>query len=47
MDDDKCYECRGYGDDYYIDEDGELQSACSDCVFNDSNWDDGYWRDDV
>lgn len=24
---DYCYECTGYGDDYYLDEDGELQSA--------------------
>ena len=28
---DICYECRGYGDDYYIDADGELVSACTDC----------------
>lgn len=26
-----CYECSGYGDDYYIDDDGELVSACSEC----------------
>lgn len=32
--DDRCYECTGYGDDYYIDEDGNLVSACSDCPFN-------------
>ena len=33
MDDfnDICYECSGYGDDYYIDDDGELVSACSEC----------------
>ena len=29
--DDICYECRGYGDDYYLDDDGELVSACSKC----------------
>ena len=29
--DDICYECRGYGDDYYLDDDGELVSACSEC----------------
>lgn len=29
--DDVCYECTGYGDDYYFDEDGEMVSACSDC----------------
>lgn len=28
---DICYECQGYGDDYYMDEDGELVSACKDC----------------
>lgn len=30
---DYCYECRGLGDDYYFDEDGELVSACEDCPF--------------
>lgn len=30
-----CYECSGYGDDYYFDEDGDLVSACTDCPFND------------
>ena len=29
-----CYECTGLGDDYYIDEDGELVSACADCPLN-------------
>lgn len=46
MDDDYCYECRGYGDDYYINEDGELVDRCSECVFNESNWEDGYWIGD-
>ena len=31
---DVCYECTGYGDDYYIDENGELQSSCYDCPYN-------------
>lgn len=31
---DRCYECSGYGDDYYVDENGELVSACDDCPFN-------------
>lgn len=31
---DHCYECTGYGDDWYIDEHGELVSACDDCPFN-------------
>lgn len=40
---DICYECQGYGDDYYINEDGELECACDDCPFNDFDsdpWDD-------
>ena len=28
---DVCYECGGYGDDYYTDDDGELVCACSEC----------------
>ena len=32
---DRCYECQGYGDDYYEDEDGNLVCACDDCPFND------------
>lgn len=29
MDDyDYCYECSGYGDDYHLDENGELVSSC-------------------
>lgn len=35
--DSPCYECRGLGGDYYIDENGELQDACSDCRFNETN----------
>ena len=35
---DRCYECKGNGDDYYIDDDGELVSTCINCPFND-------WRD--
>ena len=41
---DKCYECSAYGDDYYTDENGELVSACSDCSYNSSNWEDD-WDD--
>ena len=29
-----CYECRGLGDDYGFDEDGELVNRCSDCPCN-------------
>ena len=28
-----CYECGGYGDDYYTDADGNLVSACTTCPF--------------
>lgn len=35
---DHCYECTGYGDDYYLDEDGEWVSACDDCPYNDLAW---------
>lgn len=31
---DVCYECTGYGDDYFINDDGELESSCSTCPFN-------------
>lgn len=36
MDDyDYCYECRGYGDNYYYDaETGEGVYACDDCPYN-------------
>ena len=29
-----CYECNGLGDDYYLDDDGELACACPECMFN-------------
>lgn len=31
---DYCYECSGYGDDYFVNEDGELESCCQDCLMN-------------
>ena len=31
---DYCYECRIYGDNYYVDEDGNLESFCSQCSMN-------------
>ena len=31
---DYCYECRGYGDDYYFDENGEIHDRCSECAYN-------------
>ena len=30
-DDDFCAECSSLGDDFYIDENGELENACYDC----------------
>ena len=39
---DYCYECTGYGDDYYYNEDGELVSVCDDCPYNESNRDDDW-----
>lgn len=36
-----CYECGGYGDDYYTDADGNLVSACTTCPFGGyDDWDD-------
>ena len=38
---DRCYECTGYGDDWYTDpETGEWVWACDDCVFNREDDDD-------
>lgn len=31
---DYCYECGGYGDDYYTDENGDLVCRCPKCPFN-------------
>lgn len=33
--DDWCSDCAMYGDDYYIDENGERVCRCSTCPFND------------
>ena len=37
--DSMCYECSGYGDDYFINEDGELECACASCPFNTAQYD--------
>ena len=39
--DEICYECGGNGDDYSIDENGELVCNCFDCPFNNEEVDDG------
>lgn len=31
---DYCYECGGYGDDYFINDDGELECYCPQCQMN-------------
>lgn len=46
FDDDYCYECQGYGDDYQVDEDGDWVCMCDSCVHNSNNWEDGYWIGD-
>lgn len=51
MDEDEldiCYECSGYGDDYFTNADGELECACPTCHVSHSRmaWDDDdYWDD--
>ena len=37
---DVCYECTGYGDDYYIDKNGELVCACDECPINGRDYED-------
>ena len=41
-DDDVCYECTGYGDDCYYDEEkNEFINCCNDCPYNrNDDWDD-------
>lgn len=34
---DHCCECRGLGDDYSYDDEGDLISNCSDCPYNSVN----------
>jgi hypothetical protein len=29
-----CYECSGYGNDYYVDDNGELVCYCPECLLN-------------
>ena len=40
--DDTCYECSGYGDDYFINDKGELECYCPYCYANPNRQD----RDD-
>lgn len=32
--DDICYECSGYGDNYFINDDGDLECRCNRCIYN-------------
>lgn len=34
---DYCYECSGYGNDYFLNDDGELECYCPDCLMNPFN----------
>ena len=34
MDEDYCYECTGYGNDYFVNDEGEMELRCPDCPFN-------------
>ena len=43
-DNDVCYECSAYGDDYFMNDDGELECYCSQCPCNPDSWDDD-WDD--
>lgn len=36
---DYCYECAGYGDDYYVNNDGELVCRCFECQYLDDEED--------
>lgn len=31
---DPCYECTAYGDDYFVNDEGEWECACSTCPYN-------------
>ena len=37
---DVCYECGGYGDDYYTNDKGELVCRCHECPFMETYSDD-------
>ena len=43
-DDDVCYECEGYGDDYFINDEGELECYCPQCYVMRNRYDDE-WDD--
>ena len=48
MEYDYCYECTGYGDDWHYDEElDDYVCACDECIHNEANWEDDYWKDDV
>lgn len=38
--DDVCYECTAYGDDYFVNDDGELECYCLYCHVRRQDYDD-------
>ena len=40
---DVCDECSGYGDDYFVNDDGELECRCPTCPVNPNFEDDYDW----
>ena len=44
---DVCWECSAYGDDYFINDEGELECACKTCPYflNEVGYDDDDWDD--
>ena len=40
LEDGRCYECTGYGDDYYVNDEGELVRVCDDCPYNSTELED-------
>lgn len=43
-DDDVCYECSANGDDYFTNDDGDMECSCHTCIYNESSryYDDDY-----
>lgn len=41
---DPCYECAGYGDDYFMNDEGEMECYCPYCWNNPNRWDND-WDD--
>ena len=37
---DRCYKCTAYGDDYFVNDEEELECACTTCPYNTISEDD-------